>query len=95
MDRELVKLRKNKNNSAIYQIYLPKLHENILKYNRLNVFKEIGIGIGFNHCLQMTLEFPVSLFDGLLVLNGKCCYYSCLQFIFGAVLKNTGNLFAK
>ena len=39
------KLGKNDNNSYItlYQIYLPKLHENILKYFRLSLFKEITI----------------------------------------------------
>ena len=33
------KLRKNENNTEIscYQDYLPKLHENILKYYRLNL----------------------------------------------------------
>ena len=39
------KLRKHENNSDIllYQIYLPKFHVNILKYYRLNIFKEIVI----------------------------------------------------
>ena len=43
------KLRKNENITVIsfYQIYLPKLHENILKCYGLNSFKEIVIG--FNH----------------------------------------------
>ncbi len=61
------KLRKNENNTDIsfYQIYLPKLHKNILKYYRLNLFKEIAIG--FNHGLQMTSESLASLLDGLLV----------------------------
>ena len=38
------KLCKNENyiDVPLYQIYLPKLHENILKYYRL--FKEIAIG---------------------------------------------------
>ena len=35
---------------SLYQIYLPKLHENILKFYRLNLFKEIVIGS--NHGLQ-------------------------------------------
>ena len=73
------KLRKNENNidMSLYQTYLAKLHENILKYNRLNLFKEITIG--FNHSFQMTLESSESLSDGLF---GKCCCYPCLQFIF-------------
>ena len=39
-------LRKNENNTDVllYQIYFPKLHENILKYYRLNLFKEIITG---------------------------------------------------
>ena len=43
---ELSELCKNENNTdiSLYPIYLPKLHENILKYNRLNLFKEINIG---------------------------------------------------
>ena len=61
------KLCKNENNIdiSLYQIYLPKWHENIMKYYRLNSFKEITIG--FNHSLQMTSESPASLSNGLLV----------------------------
>ena len=49
------KLCKSENDMDIllYWIYLPKLHENILKYYRLNLFKEIVLGI--NHGHQMTL----------------------------------------
>ena len=34
------KLRRNENNTdiSLYQIYLPKLYENILKYYKLNLF---------------------------------------------------------
>ena len=38
--------------------YLSKLHENILKYYRSNLFKEITIN--FNHDLQITSESPAS-----------------------------------
>ena len=57
------KLCKNVNNTdiSLYQIYLLKLHENILKYLRLNLLKEISIG--FNHRFQMTLEYPANLSD--------------------------------
>ena len=50
---------KNENNTdiSLYQIYLPKLPEN-MKYFRLNLFKEIAIG--FN---QTTLESPANLSD--------------------------------
>ena len=34
----------NRTNILLYQIYLPKLHENILKYYRLDLFKVITIG---------------------------------------------------
>ena len=37
----------------------------MLKYYRLNLFKEIAIG--YNHSLQTTSESPASLSDGLLV----------------------------
>ena len=39
------KLRKNENNIdiSLYQIRLPKVHENILKYYRLNLFKQISL----------------------------------------------------
>ena len=61
------KLHKNKNNTdiLIYLIYLPKIHENILKYYKSNLFK--GITIVFNHCLLMTTESLASFSDGLLV----------------------------
>ena len=36
--------RKEKNTDiSLYQIYLSKLHESILKYYRLNLFQEIAI----------------------------------------------------
>ena len=52
------KLRKNSNNADIsfYQVYLPNLHDKILKYYRLNLLKEIAIS--FNHGLQMSSESP-------------------------------------
>ena len=55
------KLLKNKNNTGISlnQTYLPKLEENILKYYRLKLFKEIAI-ISY-HSLHTTLESPDSL----------------------------------
>ena len=61
------KLRKKENNTdiALYPIYLPKLHENILKYYRCNLFKEISIG--FNYGLRTTLKSPVSHSNVLLV----------------------------
>ena len=61
------KFHKNENNIdiSLYQIYLPKLHENILKYLRLNLFKEITIG--FNASLQTTSESPASISNGLLI----------------------------
>ena len=67
MSKLLSKLHKNENNTDIsfYQIYLLGLHENILKYYRLNLFK--GITIVFNDSLQMNLEYPASLSNSLLV----------------------------
>ena len=67
MGKLLSKLCKNENNTdiSLYLIYLPKLHENILKYYRLNLFKESIID--FNHSLQTTLESPANLSDCLLV----------------------------
>ena len=61
------KLWKNENNTdiSLYRIYLPKLHENILKYYRLNLFKEIAIG--FNHSCQTTLVSATSFSDSLFV----------------------------
>ena len=54
------KLHKNENYTEIslYQIYQPKLHENIKKFYRLNLFKEIAIG--FNNGLQTTSESPLA-----------------------------------
>ena len=47
MSKLSCKLHKNENNLDIsfYQIYLPKLLKNILKYYWLNLFKEIAIGL--------------------------------------------------
>ena len=61
------KWHKNENNTdnLLYQIYLPKLNENILKYSRLNLLKEIAIG--FNHGLPTTLKSPASLPGGFFV----------------------------
>ena len=75
----------------LYKIYLQKLHENILKYYWLNLFIEITNG--FNHGLQMTLEFLISLSDGLLIWIGKCCCHPWLQFIFGVAQIFVGLLF--
>ena len=49
MGELLSKLYKKENNIEIslYEIYLLKLHENILKYKRLNSFTEVAIV--FNH----------------------------------------------
>ena len=61
------KWSRNENNTNIllYQIYLWKLHENILKYYRLNLFKEFAIG--FNHGFHTTQESPTHLSDGFLI----------------------------
>ena len=58
------KLRGNENNSdiLIYQLYLLKLHENVLKYYRLDLFEEITIGD-----LQMTSESPSRFSGGFLI----------------------------
>ena len=63
MDKLPSKFYKNENNTdiSLYQLYLSKLNENILKYERWNLFKEINIS--FNHWLQMILEFSESLSD--------------------------------
>ena len=76
------KLRQKENNTdiSLYQIYLPKLHENISKYYRLNLFEEIAPG--FSHCFEMSSESPANLSDGLFVWIGKCHSYPCLQSIF-------------
>ena len=67
--KESCKLRNNEKNTDIsLYMYLPKLHENILKYSRLNLFKEITIG--FRHNVQTASESPASLFDSLLVSAG-------------------------
>ena len=52
------------NDISLYQIYLLK-YENILKYSKLHLFKEIATG--FNHGLQTTSESPESFFCGLIV----------------------------
>ena len=56
---------KNENNFdiSLYQIYQPKSQENILKYYRLNLFKENIIE--FNDSHQITLESPARFFDCL------------------------------
>ena len=53
MGKLLSKLCENENNTdtSLYQVYLPKLHENILKYYRLNLFKEITMGFNRNRNL--------------------------------------------
>ena len=63
----LSKLQKNDNNVdiSLYQVYSPKLHKDILKYNGFILFKEIAIG--FNHGPQMTSDPSVSFSDSLLV----------------------------
>ena len=62
MGQLLSKLCKNEKITDIsfYQMHLPKLLENILKYYRLNSFKEIAIG--FNHSFQMIMESPCKPF---------------------------------
>ena len=37
--------KKKDTDISVYQIYLPKLHENILKYYKLKLFREITGGI--------------------------------------------------
>ena len=78
----MYELCKNENsiNISLHQIYLPKLHENILKYYGLNWVKDIAIG--FNHSLHTTSESSASLSNSLFVGICKCCHYPCLQFIF-------------
>ena len=79
MDQLSSILHKNENNTDIplYHIYLPKLH--ILKHYRLNLFKEIAIGL--HHNLQ--LESPATLSDSPIIEICKYCTYHCLLFIFG------------
>ena len=81
-------LRRNQNNAdmSLCQIYLLKLHENILTYERLDLFKEVAIGS--NYSLHTTSESPASL----LVQISKCYCYPCLQFIFGVVRNFFGPL---
>ena len=45
MIKLLFKSRKNENNTdiSIFQIYSPNFYQNILKFYRLNSFKEIAI----------------------------------------------------
>ena len=71
----------NDTDISLYQIYLPKLLENILKFYRLDLFKEIAIC--FNHGHQTTSESPESISDGLLVNIGKWCLYLCFHFVPG------------
>ena len=58
----LFELRKNENNTdvSLYQTYSLKLHENILKYYKLDLFKEIDISL--NHAPLTTSEPPVKAF---------------------------------
>ena len=49
LSRKLHKYENNTDISLNLIIYLPKLHKNILKYYRLNLYNEITIG--FNHGL--------------------------------------------
>ena len=56
---KLSKLHKNAIHISFYQIYLPKLDEIILKYYRMNLFKETTIG--FNYNLQ--IEIPCKPFQ--------------------------------
>ena len=82
MSKLLSKLHKNQNSTdtSLYQIYLPKLHEDTLKYYRLDLFKEIAIF--FNDSLQMSLESPTSISNDLLVEIGKCyCYQVAQSFV--------------
>ena len=59
-----------------------------MKYDRLNLFKEIVIG--FKHGLQTISESPASVSDGFIVQINKCCRYPCLQFIFAGALSRVG-----
>ena len=59
--------------------WMHHVHENILKYYTLNLFKEITIG--FSHSLQMTLQSPA-----MFVLIGKCYCYLGFQLIFQELL---------
>ena len=57
--------KENKTDILLYQIYLPKLHENIWKYYRLNLFKDIVTT--FNYNLQETSKSPANLSNVSLV----------------------------
>ena len=70
----------NNANLLLYPIYLLKLHKTILKYYRLNLFKETMIS--FNHGLQMSSESLASLYNGLLAERSKYLNYPYLQSIF-------------
>ena len=61
------KLNRHENNFKIllYQVYLPTFYENILKYFRLDFFKEITFD--FNQRIQKNLESSTSLSNGLLI----------------------------
>ena len=63
-------------NILVYQIYLQKFQENILKYDRLSSFKEIAFGLKPIPRRFQEVFLTVSLFD-------KYCVYPCFQFIFG------------
>ena len=67
MGKVLSKFHKNENNTeaSLYKLYLPKLHENILKYYWSKLFKEIATG--FNHDLHTTSESAASLSGGLFI----------------------------
>ena len=84
MGKASSKLRKNWNytDTSLYQIYLLKLHENILKPYRLDLFKEITID--FKRDLNMTSKFPASLYKVLPVWIDRYCRYPCLQSIIGS-----------
>ena len=62
MGKLSTELCKKENNTDI-SLYQIKLHENILKYWGLDLFKEITIG--FNHDQKMTSESLASFSDGL------------------------------
>ena len=79
MDKLLYKLHKNENNADIllYQVYLPKLHENISKYCKSNLFKEIAIS--FNHGLLNLLQaFMIATLFKL--VNTAVIFWCCTDF---------------
>ena len=67
----------------------PKLHENILRYYRWNLFKEIEIA--FNYGVQTTSESAPSFSFGVLLKIDKCFRYPCFQFFF-SISGNIGSL---